>query len=53
MCKSARFDNFERKRPGPGDYEIPSKIVEGPRYTNGVKTIVPDFFKLKKNPGPG
>ena len=39
--------------PGPGNYEIPSKMVEGPKFLFGNK---PEDFETKKkrmSPGPG
>ena len=53
MSKSQRFFTPNVRQPGPGEYDMPSKIVEGPRFTTRPKPAIPDFFKLKKMPGPG
>ena len=40
--------------PGPGSYTIPEKIVEGPKYVMGMKTIASEsLFSGKDVPGPG
>jgi hypothetical protein len=38
--------------PGPGDYNIPPKIGEAPKYVMGLK-LEKDYIKEKKSvPGP-
>lgn len=36
--------------PGPNKYNIPSKMIEGPKYVMGVKT---SLDKIDDIPGPG
>ena len=40
------------KHPGPQDYNIPSKIVEKPKYFFGLKPFI-DPHKCKTTTGPG
>lgn len=47
-----RFPDKANSGPGPANYEIPSKIDEGPKFTTRVKPFV-DPFKMKTDPGPG
>ena len=47
-----RFPDRGPKQPGPADYEIPSKIVEGPIFTTRPKPPI-DPLKCRTKPGPG
>ena len=40
------------KHPGPGEYTVPSKIVEGPIFTTRPKPPI-DPFKCRTTTGPG
>lgn len=39
--------------PGPGRYDTPSKVGEGPKYHIGIKTIQSSIFVKSDFPGPG
>ena len=55
QSKEQRFQSHitpSKQTPGPGEYRIPSKVVEGPKYTTRVKPKI-DPFKMKSDPGPG
>lgn len=55
QSKEQRFQSHitpSKQTPGPGEYKIPSKVVEGPKYTTRVKPKI-DPFKMKSDPGPG
>ena len=42
-----------KKNPGPGNYEIDSKVGEGPKFVMGLKTESNALSGNKKVPGPG
>jgi len=52
MSKAKRFPDARPVHPGPAEYLIPSKIVEGPRFTTRPKPPI-DPFKCRTKPGPG
>eukprot|EP00347_Sterkiella_histriomuscorum_P004831 403358922 len=39
--------------PGPGDYQIPSRAVEGPQYVMGLKSQKDQSSSQQELPGPG
>jgi len=39
--------------PGAGTYQIPSRLVEGPRYGMGAKFNDRSSTSMGRNPGPG
>ena len=39
--------------PGAGTYQVPSKMVEGPKFVMGAKFDDRSLTSLGKNPGPG
>ena len=43
---------FSTTSPGPGQYQIPSRVSEGPKYILGLKPEL-NPFKNKTEPGPG
>jgi len=53
VSKSKRFYSPKLRQPGPGEYDIASKIVEGPRFTARSKNKIPNFDKPNDLPGPG
>lgn len=52
MSKAKRFPDAKAFQPGPAEYCVPSKIVEGPRFTTRPKPPI-DPFKCRTKPGPG
>ena len=53
LSKANRFDQRSINGiPGPGNYESPSKITEGPGYSMRMRTRLPRE-NLGENPGPG
>ena len=52
MGKEVKDKIFELSGPGPGSYQIPSKIVSGPQYILGLKPFI-DPQKNRTAPGPG
>ena len=45
--------NANNISPGAGTYQIPSKVVEGPKYVMGSRLENEKNSKSKANPGPG
>lgn len=43
---------LSKQTPGPGEYKIPSKMTDGPKYTTRIKPKI-NPFKMKTDPGPG
>lgn len=39
--------------PGPGNYNTPSKAIEGPKFIMGGRYEVGGIFRMNQNPGPG
>ena len=52
MSKAERFPATKCIQPSPAEYVVPSKIVEGPRFTTRPKPFI-DPFKCRTVPGPG
>ncbi len=55
QSKEQRFQSqisLSKQTPGPGEYKIPSRAIEGPKFTTRVKPKI-DPFKMKTAPGPG
>ena len=45
---------MDKSIPGPGQYNIPDKGIEGPKYPIGLKTNASEaLFSAKEVPGPG
>eukprot|EP00350_Pseudokeronopsis_sp_OXSARD2_P004699 CAMPEP_0170553386 /NCGR_PEP_ID=MMETSP0211-20121228/11201_1 /TAXON_ID=311385 /ORGANISM="Pseudokeronopsis sp., Strain OXSARD2" /LENGTH=133 /DNA_ID=CAMNT_0010861673 /DNA_START=147 /DNA_END=549 /DNA_ORIENTATION=+ len=52
--KEALNDSEVIKNPGPGEYKVPEKSVEGPQYHFGLKNSSSLInFSAKEIPGPG
>ncbi len=52
VSKDARDHKHNGPVPGPGDYTIPPKIGEAPKYGMGLK-LEKDYVKeMRKIPGP-
>ena len=41
------------KYPGPGNYNIPSRGVEGPKFFMGIKNVDLEMKRKSLSPGPG
>jgi len=55
QSKEPRFQShisLSKQTPGPGEYKIQAKVIEGPKFTTRVKPKI-DPFKMKTDPGPG
>ena len=52
LSKDARDRQFAQNSPGPGKYEIPSQIKDGPKYIMGLKPEL-NPFKNRTETGPG
>ena len=52
VSKDDRIKKFNASIPGPGDYTIPTKIGEAPKFQMGLK-LEKDYVKEAKTlPGP-
>ena len=52
VSKDERSKKFNATIPGPGDYTIPPKIGDAPKYQMGLK-LEKDYVKEQKTlPGP-
>lgn len=52
MSKDQKDKSFANSGPGPGSYQIPTKILDGPKYVLGLKPQI-DPHKNRTKPGPG
>ena len=52
VAKDTRFKEYKKNLPSPADYNIPSRIQEGPKYNMGLKTFY-DWKPLATHTGPG
>ena len=53
LSKEQRDKIFNNTGPAPGQYQIASKIQEGPHYIMGLKPELNPFKNKKNEPGPG
>ena len=63
QSRASRFASFGPSTPGPGSYQITSKGIEGPKFTNRTKPginsellasgITATPYKERTKPGPG
>ena len=50
---SLRISKNRNNNPGPGQYNIPNKVFNGPKYSMATKAGLMDPTKLSNFPGPG
>ena len=50
---SLRISKNRNNNPGPGQYNIPNKVFNGPKYSMATKAGLIDPTKLSNFPGPG
>ena len=48
-----RISKNRNNNPGPGQYDIPSKIFTGPKYSMGIKGVTINPTRSSYVPGPG
>ena len=44
---------YAAQNPGPGDYTLPPRIGDAPKYQMGLKLEPNPLKETKKKPGPG
>lgn len=52
LSRDQREKIFSNSGPGPGSYQVPTRIAEGPKYVLGLKESY-EWVKHKGEPGPG
>lgn len=53
LPKDERDKVYAAQHPGPGDYSLPPKIGEAPKYQMGLKLEPNPLKEAAKVPGPG